>query len=294
MRLAEDRAPGEQLVEGLEYARLGQTRAIEFAPGQVSAKVQGRVPTAYKTELRLPVFAHEQWAGVVASMADQARCSAALLAGELPPSIEDLFAPAGLRLFPADEQELATSCTCDVFRGKDSFTGQAREGGATRWCKHVCCVMYLVAERLAQQPLSIFSLRGLDEQDLLEQLRQQRALASLARGGVGASPVYVQHVASPIDLSSGLDECVRRDGASAYWSGSQPGGRSLADIDFSIQRPEVSHPLLRRLGASPFKESKFPLVGLLATCYDVIGEAAISGELDKQIAAAREDGSAAP
>jgi hypothetical protein len=39
-----------------------------------------------------------------------------------------------------------------------------------------------------------------------------------------------------------------------------------------ISTPDVSHPLLRRMGASPFQGAKFPMVGLLATCYDVISQ----------------------
>lgn len=277
MRLAEEHALGEQLVEGLEYARLGQARSIEIKPGLIAGKVQGRVPTAYKTELRLPLFTHEQWARIVSMIAEQAKYSAALIGGEIPNNIEDIFAPMGLRLFPSDEQDLATSCNCDVFRGKDSFTGLDRPGGPSRWCKHICCLMYLVAEKLAQQPLTIFSLRGLDGQELLEQLRQQRALAGLARVGGGAAPVYVQHVPNPQELSRPLEELLRERGAAGFWSAGGAEG-ALEEIDLSIQRPEVTHPLLRRLGASPFKESKFPMVGLLATCYDVVSEAAIKAD----------------
>jgi len=54
-------------------------------------------------------------------------------------------------------------------------------------------------------------------------------------------------------------------------------GPELESLEMPMKRPEVSHPLLRRLGPSPF-EARFPLVGLLATCYDVISEAAIRAE----------------
>lgn len=295
MRLVEDHAHGDQLVEGLEYARLGQTRSLEIKAGLLSARVQGRLPTAYKTEIRLPTIAAEQWAKVVSAAVEQARISAALLSAELPANIEDLFAPLGLRLFPSDEHDLATSCNCAVFRGKDPLTGEALPGGPTRWCKHVCCVMYLAAERWALQPLSIFSLRGLSESDLLDQLRHQRALAGMARAGAEAAPVYMQHVPINPELSRPLEEVLARDGHAGFFTGaagsgvrSEPrlahdaggagGSGALDAIDLSIQPPEVSHPLLRRLGASPMKDAKFPLVGLLATCYDLVGQAAIRGE----------------
>ena len=39
-----------------------------------------------------------------------------------------------------------------------------------------------------------------------------------------------------------------------------------------------SKQLLRRIGPSPFTGAKFPLAGLLATCYDAISQAVIRGE----------------
>lgn len=277
LRPAEAHAPNEQLAEGLEYARAGQTRSLELSAGLISARVQGRLPTAYRTELRFPTFDHERWATVVAAMGEQAKYAAAVLSGELPPDIEDLFAPLGLRLFPADEQEIALSCTCDVFRGRDTLTREPRPGGPIRWCKHVCCVMYLVAERLTRAPLTIFALRGMEGSEVLEQLRQARALSGLARSGGGSAPVYAQHVASDPRLARPLDEVLRDSGVAAFWTGEAESRRALDELDLSPTPPVVSHLLLRRLGASPFADSKFPLVGLLATCYELAGKAAIEG-----------------
>lgn len=277
MRPAEERAPNEQLAEGLEYARSGQTRSIEFGPGLISARVQGRLPTAYRTEIRVPTFDHEAWAKVVAAMSEQARYAAAVLGGELPSDIEDLFVPLGLRLFPAGDEELALSCTCDDFRGRDVLTRAPRAGGAVRWCKHVCCIMYLTAERLARSPLSAFAIRGMEAAELIEQLRQARALSGLARSGGGAAAVYIQHVAIDANLTRPLEEALREFGSTAFWSGGESSRVALDGLDLAPAPPVVSHPLLRRLGSSPFTDSRFPLVGLLATCYEMIGRAAMDG-----------------
>ncbi len=277
MRPAEEHAPNDQLAEGLEYARIGQTRSLDVGRGLIAARVQGRLPTAYRTEIRLPAFDHGQWATLVNAMGDQAKYAASILAGELPPDIEDLFAPFGLRLFPADEQEIAVSCTCDAFRGRDALTREPLPSGPVRWCKHACCVMYLVAERLARTPMTIFALRGIDGGELLEQLRQARALSGLARSGGGSAPVYVQHVPNDPRLNRPLEELLRHEGVFAFWAGDAAAREAISQIDLAPTAPIVSHPLLRRLGASPFPDSKFPLVGLLATCYEIVGKAAIDG-----------------
>jgi uncharacterized Zn finger protein len=310
MRIAEQFAPGEQLAEGLEYAKTGQTRQLDVSAGLVAARVQGRMPQAYKVTLRLPTFAAEQWDAITGAMSGQAKYSASLLAGELPANIEDLFAPVGLNLFPLDLADLSVSCECDVFRRRMAgenvvpsvsvasiAAGAAAKGSAStpqsppttaanksaapakgakkaetvpslKLCKHICCTMYLVAERFAQQPLLIFALRGLPEADLLERLRTQRAIAGLQRTGGSAAPVYTPHLPISTRMDSPLEESVQD-----FWSA--PGGAGLEDLDMPIEPAAVTHPLLRRMGASPLTGAKFPLVGLLATCYDVISEKVI-------------------
>jgi len=287
MRPCEERAPGEQLSEGLEYARAGQTRQLEIKPGMVTAKVQGRMPQAYRTTIRLPTFTPEQWDKATQAMVAQAKYAAALLAGELPSNIEDMFAPAGLSLFPTGAADLSVSCECDVFTGKPrDFApvspvigpdGQpvppaprppVKPGPGVPYCKHVCCLMYLIADRMSTHPLTIFSLRGLAEGDLLERLRQARALQGLQRTGVTATPVYTPHVPGVNPQSVPLEQSI-----ASFWTAPDP--EALAGLDMPIALPEVSHPLLRRVGPSPFLGAKFPLVGLLATCYDVISQSVI-------------------
>lgn len=303
MRIVEERAPGDQLAEGFEYARAGQTRSIEVRSGMISARVQGRMPQAYKTAVRLPAFTPEQWDKVLSLMIGQAKYAASLLAGELPSNIEDMFAPAGLSLFPADASDLSCSCECDVFTGRvtqfapgggvpmpppapTAPTKKGKSGGpvGVQFCKHVCCTMYLVADRLASSPLSIFMLRGLPEQDLLERLRQARALQGLARAGVSAAPVYTPHVSGVGSAPPALDADLDPAG---FWSSEDPD--ALSRVDMPIARPEVSHPLLRRMGPSPFMGTgaggagaKFPITGLLATCYDVISETVIRETTGRQ------------
>lgn len=251
LRLVEQAAPGSSMVAGLEYANLGQTRSISMEPGWIRGTVQGTVITAYKTSISIPTLPHEQSERVISAMVDQAVYAAKLLAGELPANIEDVFAPLGLRLFPGDSGELVTKCSC-------------RE--PQPWCKHACCLAYLVAERFTTDPFLIFTLRGLPREELLERLRQRRAVAAAGQGTV---LVYSPLVPGVSDLQAPpLEECIE-----GFWDA----GPELAQLDTPIEKPEVSHPLLRRLGPSPFGvgNGRFPLVGLLATCYDVISDATI-------------------
>jgi len=347
MRLVETYAPGEQLSEGLEYGRLGQTRGFEIAAGFVSARVQGRMPKAYNVAIRMPTFSSDHWAPVIDAMLVQARYAATLLSGEVPPNIEDLFVPAGLRLFPSEPSDLAVSCTCSIFTGKpievehtytynaalghsvpivrpevaapeaiapealspedapfaatsSALPASADAADATApalsdvdpidpadpaaaaalalplnpvlppgvpWCKHACCVMALVADKLAADPFLIFALRGMPPDELLERLRQRRQATGSNRTPGTSSLVYEPHLAGVSDRSNkALEESIE-----SFWTAPD----SLRQIDLPIEPPEVSHPLLRRMGPSPFPKAKFPIVGLLATVYDLISRDAI-------------------
>lgn len=248
LRLMEQGAEPEAQLEGLEYAKLGQARRLDIGAGVIDALVQGRMPRAYQARLTLTPFTTAEIDSVVAAMADAAVYAAKLLSRELPPNIEDVFGPLGLRLFPAAEGDIRVECTC----------------GRKGWCKHTCCAAHLVADRLAADPTMIFMLRGVPMDELAERLRQLRSRPDQSQG---STPVYSPHAprtsateAPPLEESLGW-----------FWEGRE----DLALLDLPVEPPVVSHPLLRRLGASPFQGAKFPLVGLLATCCEVISNAAI-------------------
>lgn len=273
LRLVESLAPGDCLVAGLEYARIGQTRLLTTEPGIIRATVQGSVISPYKASVSLPALTHEQSERIIAAMTDQAVYAAKLLAGELPANIEDVFIPLGLRLFP-EASELVPRCTCPV--GRPVVPGRAPGArppprptdGPPVWCKHLCCAAYLVAERFTTDPFLIFTLRGLPRDELIERLRQRRLVAG---SGQERIPIYAPLIPGITDSQAPpLEEVAGR-----FWEA----GPQLGQIDLPIGPPEVTHPLLRRLGPSPFPAGKFPLVGLLATCYEVISADILRREL---------------
>ena len=247
-RVIEGAAGGEALAEGLEYAKLGQTKRLSIENGRLLASVQGRLSRAYATELHVAHFSAEQRDEIVRAMAEQALYSAKLLAGEMPSSIEDVFAPLGLKLFPSEPPDIETKCNC-------------RE--SKPWCKHAVCAAVLLADRLCAEPLLILELRGIPHESFAAMLRDRRALTSQ---GPGPAIVYQPQIPGVSDQTApAVEEQLDR-----FWEV----GPELDLIDAPLGKPEVSHVLLRRLGPSPFTGPRFPLLGLLATCYELISEKA--------------------
>lgn len=166
----------------------------------------------------------------------------------------------------------------------DAGSGTSQAGQpSTRsdWCRHSVCLAYIVAERLMQEPLLIFTLRGMPAGDVLERIREHRAMA----GSSGTTPVY-QHGVPGV---SELNEAPLPADDRQFWDEDA----DLALLDFPLDRPDPTHPLLRRLGPSPFEEGRFPLVGLLATCYDLATEHTLrsrSVHPDRPAASGADDG----
>jgi uncharacterized Zn finger protein len=230
--------------EGLEYARLGQVMSLEVTGGELGSKVQGHDARPHLIALRLGTCSTDQWNAILDAMAVEAIYAARLLTGELPESISTLFISLGAELLPSSFDSIGASCTCDE----------------PAPCRHIAAVAQVVTEQIDERPLMLFALRGMNPDQVQEQLRQRRAI--LAHGVASAHgdmlPALDQVAMAP--LESCLDD---------FWRM----GHELAEGDEAPPVHHVTHALLRRLGPSPLK-GKFPLVGLLASAYDEIAAAA--------------------
>jgi uncharacterized Zn finger protein len=173
LAVLESFALGSRLTRGRNYARAGQVLSLGVQPGEVSATVQGSRPDPYLVTIRLTVVPEDEWLVVEHALAGQALYSARLLAGEMPPQIEDVFAEAGTRLFPSTVRQLHMHCTCP---------------DATVPCKHIAATFYLLAEAFDADPFEILHWRGRDKETLLATLRALRAPTRASRRATPAPP----------------------------------------------------------------------------------------------------------
>ncbi|MEU4781528.1 SWIM zinc finger family protein [Micromonospora sp. NPDC023633] len=184
LEVLESFALGTRLTRGRSYARAGQVVRLEVAPGTVGAVVQGSRAQPYEVSIALPPFPEELWGRVEAELAAQAFFSARLLAGDLPPELEELFAAAGAPLFPAGVAQLRQRCSCPDFAVP---------------CKHLAATFYLLAEAFDADPFQLLHWRGRSRAELLDRLRVLRAGA----GGVGDRPEATG--AAPSAVPSGAE-----------------------------------------------------------------------------------------
>ncbi|GLW91499.1 SWIM zinc finger family protein [Actinokineospora globicatena] len=147
---------GGRFERGRRYARAGQVLSMSLSTSIVVAQVQGSRQEPYRVRIGIKAFTEPQWFEVEKALAGQALFRAKLLAGELPIDIEQVFAGAGLRLFPDSARELSMDCSCPDWEVP---------------CKHLAAICYLLAESFDADPFEILAWRGRGRQQLLDGLR---------------------------------------------------------------------------------------------------------------------------
>jgi uncharacterized Zn finger protein len=235
-----------RLARGRNYARQGQVLSIDVAPGKVKASVQGSRPRPYDVTIGVKVLSPRQWDHLLEVLSGRALFVAKLLAGEMPPDIEEVFKSAHLSLFPQKRGDLKTDCSCPDDANP---------------CKHIAAVYYLLGEEFDRDPFLIFRLRGLEREQLLARLTKGRR----HQPAVEEAPPAVEPLpADPV----------------TFWAMG-----SLAEDYGEVQAPPVSAGLVRRLGKFPFWRGERPLVDAVEPAYveaSALGLSTFLGEWKKE------------
>ncbi|TMR07093.1 hypothetical protein ETD83_02205 [Actinomadura soli] len=155
--LVESFADKGRLQRGRTYARKGNVVDLKVAPYEVTARVHGSAPEPYEVALSIEAIDADGWRAVEAELASRAVFRARLLAGEMPPEIEWVFAELGLALFPGSAADLHLMCDCPDWGDP---------------CKHAAAVLYLLAEAFDDDPFLILQWNGRGREQLLAALRR--------------------------------------------------------------------------------------------------------------------------
>ncbi|GIH61257.1 SWIM zinc finger family protein [Microbispora siamensis] len=225
-----------RLTRGRAYARRGQVLDLDLGPGLVKARVQGSRPDPYDVSVRIMAYGADEWAGLVEALAAQALHRAKLLAGEMPPEIEEVFSGCGLPLFPG-ERGLDMACSCPDW----GFP-----------CKHLSAVLYLLAEAFDDDPFLVLAWRGMGREALLDALRATGGGRTPGEPGGGGMPGLLDVADVPFAERTG----------DFYESGGSPA--RLGPPADPGSPPDL---LLRALDPPPVKARHIPLLDLLRPAY---------------------------
>ncbi len=252
--------PG-RLSRGRAYSHPYRLRAFEIKAGAITARMRGNKNAyfgVYKTpyydvEVRFKRVPKPIWGGILEQIGANANWVTHLILGEVPPAIEDAFTGT-VGLLPSAPEDFSSSCSCPDW--------------ATP-CKHVAGAYYHLASLLDEDPLLLFTLRGLARSDLMEAIVRSEFGAALA--GQDPSPpelaVWAEEGRFPaVETESGLGDPAN---VRSFW-------RGLAlPRDAGIKRgdPPISGLPVRRAGDYPeFWRSHKSFLDAMAEFYEKVSK----------------------
>ncbi|HEX2573306.1 MAG TPA: hypothetical protein VH877_27400 [Polyangia bacterium] len=138
-----------RLPRGRTYVRNGSVIDLQIEPGQVKALVMGS--SLYDVTVTIQALAADRWQALVGECAGHIGSLVELLQGKLSKGVLGILVDRDRGLFPGP-REIGMRCSCP---------------DAAVMCKHVAAVLYGVGKRLDERPELFFTLRRVDQAELI-------------------------------------------------------------------------------------------------------------------------------
>ena len=153
-----------RLPRGRSYVRNGSVCHLAVAKGKVEAKVAGS--EMYNIRIRIKTLAARKWDGVKQRCAGRIGSLIELLQGNLSDGVMEVVTDRKNGLFPLPG-EISLDCDCPDW---------------AVMCKHVAAVLYGVGARLDRKPELLFTLRGVNHDELID-TDAEVAVSAATKGG---------------------------------------------------------------------------------------------------------------
>ena len=138
-----------RLPRGRTYARNGSVVDLQVAPGIVTALVSGS--SMYDVKVTVGPVPRAKWSAICGDCSGAIDSLVELLQGRLSKGVMTRLCEEKAGLFPSPK-EITFTCSCPDWASM---------------CKHVAAVLYGIGARLDHQPELLFTLRKVDQQDLI-------------------------------------------------------------------------------------------------------------------------------
>jgi len=159
-----------RLPRGRTYVRNGSVIDLQIERKQITALVSGS--DVYDVEITIDVVPPKAWRAIQCDCARSIASLFDLLQGRFDRGIMERLSRTGDGLFPKPA-EIKMSCSCPDY---------------AVLCKHVAAVLYGVGARLDHAPELLFTLRNVDQSDLIS---EAATAANIDRALTGTSPAGI-------------------------------------------------------------------------------------------------------
>ena len=138
-----------RLPRGRTYVRNGSVVDLQVGPGRVTALVSGS--TLYDVKVTVGPVPRSRWSAICEDCSGAIDSLVELLQGRFSKGVMARLCEQKTGLFPSPKDIIFT-CSCPDWASM---------------CKHVAAVLYGIGARLDHQPELLFTLRKVDQQDLI-------------------------------------------------------------------------------------------------------------------------------
>jgi uncharacterized Zn finger protein len=153
-----------RLPRGRTYVRNGSVCHAAVAKGEIEAKVSGS--ELYNVKVSIKTLPGKKWAAIKGRCSGQIGSLLELLQGRLSDHVMEVVTDRKDGLFPLPG-EISFDCSCPDW---------------AVMCKHVAAVFYGIGARLDAKPELLFTLRGVDHDELIEADAEKAVAAATSRG----------------------------------------------------------------------------------------------------------------
>jgi uncharacterized Zn finger protein len=140
-----------RLPRGRTYVRNGSVLDLQIEAGKVTSMICGS--ELYRITIKIKPLNRPAWKAIRTKCGQQIGSLVELLQGKLSKDVMAIVTEPRSGLFPAPH-EIEMSCSCPDWAGM---------------CKHLAATLYGVGNRLDCQPELLFTLRQVDQMDLIAQ-----------------------------------------------------------------------------------------------------------------------------
>ncbi len=153
-----------RLPRGRTYVRNGSVCHLAIARGEINAKVSGS--EIYDVKVTIKTLPRKKWTALKSRSSGQIGSLLELLEGRLSDRVMEVVTDRKQGLFPLPG-EMSFRCSCPDW---------------AVMCKHVAAVLYGVGARLDARPELLFTLRGVNREELIETDAEKAVAAATSRG----------------------------------------------------------------------------------------------------------------
>lgn len=161
---------------GKSYVRAGAVIDLTLKGGTIKARVQGSRKLPYKVEVKIEPMQEAQYRAAVKCLGNRIENLEALVNGDFPTDMKSLFTDPKSGIFP-NPREIQFTCSCPDWASM---------------CKHVAAVLYGVGNRLDQNPLLFFAMRGIDVSDFIQRSVEQKLSDMLKNANTKSAKIIAE------------------------------------------------------------------------------------------------------